>query len=63
MDIKRVKICMVPNGIGKTTLMRILGSWNGEGYVKHGHNVRFRYCDQGQLLNENNTVIGELQET
>lgn len=68
VDIKRgEKICMVgPNGIGKTTLMRILmGELEaGEGYVKHGHNVRFGYYDQGQrLLNENNTVIGELQET
>ena len=33
------------------------------GRIKIGHNVEFAYYDQGQrLLNENNTVIEELQE-
>ncbi len=55
-----------PNGIGKTTLMRILmGELEpSEGYIKLGHNIRFGYYDQGQrLLNESNTVIDELRES
>ncbi len=68
LDVKRGdRICMVgPNGIGKTTLMRILmGELEpSEGYIKLGHNIRFGYYDQGQrLLNESNTVIDELRES
>ncbi|MEG0663217.1 MAG: ABC-F family ATP-binding cassette domain-containing protein, partial [Anaerovoracaceae bacterium] len=66
-DIKRgERICIVgPNGIGKTTLMKmIMGETEANaGYLKKGHNVKFGYYDQGQrLLNEENTVIEELQE-
>ncbi|MGI6257891.1 MAG: ribosomal protection-like ABC-F family protein [Anaerovoracaceae bacterium] len=68
MDIKRgERICMVgPNGIGKTTLLRILmGELEpSQGYIKRGHNIRFGYYDQGQrLLDEGNTVMEELRET
>ncbi len=67
LDIKRgEKICIVgPNGVGKTTLVRIL---MGEleptaGRLKVGHNVMFGYYDQGQLLLNNDlTVLEELKE-
>lgn len=67
-DFKRgERICMVgPNGIGKTTLFRmILGEMEPrEGKIKVGHNVEFGYYDQEQkLLNENNTVLEELKES
>ena len=66
-DIKRGdRICIVgANGIGKTSLMKII---TGElkpnsGYIKHGHNVEIGYYDQEQrLLNENNTVFDEMKE-
>ena len=68
LDVKRgERICIVgPNGVGKTTLLRIL---LGEqqptgGHLKIGHNVAFGYYDQGQLLlNESNTVLEELKES
>jgi ATP-binding cassette, subfamily F, member 3 len=67
-DFKRgERICMVgPNGIGKTTLFRmILGETEPrEGKIKVGHNVEFGYYDQEQkLLNENNTVLEELKDS
>ena len=55
-----------PNGVGKTTLLRVL---LGElpptaGYLKIGHNVAFGYYDQGQLLlNDSNTVLEELKDS
>lgn len=68
MDIKRgEKICIVGrNGIGKTTLLKILLSELSpeKGRVKIGHNVTFGYYDQGQqLLNPGNTVLGEMKES
>jgi len=67
-DIKRgERICIVgPNGIGKTTLLKIMMQQMlpDSGRVKIGHNVAFGYYDQGQrLLNDRNTVLGELKES
>ena len=67
LDIKRgERVCIVgDNGVGKTTLLRILmGDLTpGTGRIRIGHNVQFGYYDQGQLLlNEDNDVIGELQD-
>ena len=66
-DIKRgEKICIVgANGIGKTTLIRIIkGELEAdEGSLKYGHNVEIAYYDQGQrLLNEQNTVFDEMKD-
>ena len=67
-DIKRgERICIVgSNGIGKTTLLRIL---NGEldptgGYLKRGVNLDIGYYDQRQeQLDPDNTVIDEIYDT
>lgn len=66
LDIKRgERVCIVgDNGIGKTTLIKMLmGNLVAvTGRIKVGHNVQFGYYDQGQhLLNDDNTVIQELQ--
>ena len=68
LDIKRgERICIVgPNGVGKTTLLRILleEQQPTSGYLKIGHNVAFGYYDQGQLLlNASHTVLEELKES
>ena len=67
IDVKRgERVCIVgANGIGKTTLIRMLMGdlVSTTGHIKVGHNVQFGYYDQGQqLLNDNNTVIEELQD-
>ncbi|MBR0400036.1 MAG: ABC-F family ATP-binding cassette domain-containing protein [Mogibacterium sp.] len=63
---KGEKVCIIgDNGIGKTTLLRILMGLEtpDTGYLKTGYNVDFGYYDQGQqLLNENETVIGEMKD-
>lgn len=66
-DIKRgERICIVgANGIGKTTLIRMIrGELKpGSGYIKQGHNVEIGYYDQEQrLLNEDNTVFDEMKD-
>ncbi len=67
-DIKRgEKICIVgPNGVGKTTLLRMLmGELKPtEGRFKLGTNVAFGYYDQGQqLLHDDLNVIEELRDS
>ncbi len=67
LDLKRgERVCIVgDNGTGKTTLLRIfLGEIEpGGGRIRIGHNVQFGYYDQGQqLLNDDLTVIEELQD-
>lgn len=64
-DIKKgERVCIVgPNGIGKTTLLKIILSdiKPTSGHIKVGHNINFGYYDQEQeLLNGDNTVLNEL---
>jgi len=64
-DIKRgERVCLVgPNGVGKTTLLKIILSHLPlqTGHIKIGHNIIFGYYDQNQeLLDYGNTVLGEL---
>ena len=66
LDIRKgEKICIIgDNGIGKTTLLRILMGLEkpDKGYLKVGYNVDFGYYDQGQrLLDDNETVLGEMK--
>ncbi len=66
MDVRKgEKICIIgDNGIGKTTLLRILMGQEepDSGYLKVGYNVDFGYYDQGQrLLDDNETVLGEMK--
>ncbi len=62
---KGERVCIIgDNGIGKTTLIRILMGLEkaDEGYLRTGYNVNFGYYDQGQLLlDENETVLGEMK--
>ena len=62
---KGEKVCIIgDNGIGKTTLLRILMEQEeaDTGYLKIGYNVNFGYYDQGQmLLDDNETVLGEMK--
>lgn len=64
-DIKKEeRICLIgPNGIGKTTLLKILmGQLQPDtGEVAEGVNVKIGYYDQEQkLLNPSNTILEEL---
>lgn len=64
-EIKRgERICMVgQNGIGKTTLLRIITGLvtPDSGHMQLGHNVLLGYYDQEQnLLSPENTVLEEL---
>ncbi len=64
-DIKSgEKICMIGhNGVGKTTLLKIVLSKINpdQGNIKVGHNVRMGFFDQEQkLLNPYNTIIEEI---
>ena len=66
LDVRKgEKICIIgDNGIGKTTLLRILMGIEkpDRGYLKVGYNVDFGYYDQGQrLLDDNETVLGEMK--
>ncbi len=62
---KGERVCIIgDNGIGKTTLIRILMGLEtaDEGYLRTGYNVNIGYYDQGQLLlDENETVLGEMK--
>ena len=66
LDVRKgEKVCIIgDNGIGKTTLLRILMGKEepDRGYLKTGYNVDFGYYDQGQrLLDDNETVLGEMK--
>lgn len=63
---KGEKVALIgPNGVGKTTLFRILMEEISQntGSVKKGRNVIAGYYDQGQLsLDENKTIIEEISD-
>ncbi|MCL2112222.1 MAG: ABC-F family ATP-binding cassette domain-containing protein [Clostridiales bacterium] len=66
-DIKRGEtVCMVgANGVGKTTLFRILSEKLAadEGWLERGHGVRVGYYDQHQEnLKGDRTLLEEMQE-
>ena len=68
LSLKRgERVCMVgANGIGKTTLLKILLGkiQSNSGHVRKGQNVRFGYYDQEQQFpNINRTVIDEMTTT
>ena len=62
---KGERVCIIgDNGIGKTTLLRILMGLEkpDDGYLRVGYNVDFGYYDQGQLLlDDSETVLGEMK--
>lgn len=66
LDIKKgERVCIVgENGTGKTTLLKMIIGREplDDGYLKIGYNVDFGYYDQGQqLLDDNETVLGEMK--
>jgi ATP-binding cassette subfamily F protein 3 len=68
LDIKRGEtVCMVgANGVGKTTLFRILAgkAAQDEGYIERGAGVRVGYYDQHQEnLTSGRTLLEEMQAT
>lgn len=58
-------VCFIgENGVGKSTLMKILSSNDPyyTGYLKIGHNVNISYFDQEQMILDNKqTVLSEMQ--
>jgi ATP-binding cassette subfamily F protein 3 len=67
LDLKRgERVCLVgANGIGKTTLLRILAGQlpPDDGQIRHGHNVQIAYYDQEQrALTDSHSVLEELHQ-
>lgn len=68
LDVKRgEKLAILgANGIGKTTLLRILNGdlFPASGRIKVGYNVKIAYYDQEQkLLNEKSSVFEEIHDS
>jgi len=64
--IKGDKTALIgPNGVGKTTLIKLLVKQLSpiEGYVREGVNVRIGYYDQNTALDEEKTIFQELADT
>ena len=63
---KRDKIALIgPNGIGKTTLFKIILGLleSGTGKITFGHRVKIGYYDQGQQeLSEEKTILEEISD-